>query len=80
MMIAMMMMAVATLVDRRLVSTRVRCFVTDREGDRRALQSYNIDFYSTPSRGRVYKWKFCLSVCATRVRHHFFFFSLFRLY
>ena len=36
-------------------------------------------FYSTPHRGRVYKWKFCLSICPF-VCHHFLFFSFsFRL-
>ena len=31
-------------------------------------------FYSTPHRGRVYKWKFCPFICLS-VCHHFLFFS-----
>ena len=31
------------------------------------------DFYSTPYRGRVYKWKFCLSICPSSLQILFLF-------
>ena len=36
---------------------------------------YNLYFDSTPSRGWVYKWKFCLFIYLFICPHHFFFFS-----